>query len=776
MPPFEPVSTLSSQPCKPNIEEEPPHLPIKSHSRFQPCICAAALAFLSVSTSTWAAPLVNTEEITTTLGDFNTTDVINEGTINTFLEHGMMAGNSNDPDSDVLAVNRGSITTTGSDSNGISVNAQKGATVTNTTGARISASGGRARGISVDHTETARVDNQVEAEISVSGAGSRGIYVNSKVATVSNGEQARISASDVNSRTVDVNSTEAATVTNNGIISSTGTHGVGINLKSQKVGTVINNGIIEAKGKGVTGIDASMEEGNILVTHHGIISTSGEESIAIFAAGSGDPDKITTVSNDGVISTSGIESHALYLSNITGMTNTGTITTDKENSHGIYIDGGTTSVANTGIISVTGSGSVELYVSSNTTANVTTWATAFEPTGTNRVFGVASDATLHFDNTHLILNPASGPGLTFDISDMVEKDPAATVTGHIASISSGIPMLATHLSLIDPDAPDLWDNQQVSFSVITPRSYGQQANVTAVRNMQNRFWLASRTLSSALTTAHTATNEWSSFAQSYHLNAGATGNARSSSDSTGFVFGGTKRVNPDVLAGFHAGYDHTDMDAKHLGLKGDAESWLLGLHGRYDFTKESFIRGQLSASVSRSDYDFTMTGDSAKDRRTEYALFANATGGYDFRINESSKVTPEIGLAYLYMKNPSMNVDWTREANRDLNVSTDSSHYSAAFATAALKWTGSFKQADATVSPTLAAGIRQILTNGRIKGDMEFYGSHYGSYITDDRTVGTLEAGLKFTRKNLSMAIRYNGNFGSDTHDNIVWGEFGYAF
>lgn len=66
--------------------------------------------------------------------------------------------------------------------------------------------------------------------------------------------------------------------------------------------------------------------------------------------------------------------------------------------------------------------------------------------------------------------------------------------------------------------------------------------------------------------------------------------------------------------------------------------------------------------------------------------------------------------------------------------------------------------------------------NIHLDSGKQYLSNRYRSYITDDRTVGIIEAGLTFTQKNMSMASRYNGSFGSEAHDNVIWGEFGYSF
>lgn len=59
---------------------------------------------------------------------------------------------------------------------------------------------------------------------------------------------------------------------------------------------------------------------------------------------------------------------------------------------------------------------------------------------------------------------------------------------------------------------------------------------------------------------------------------------------------------------------------------------------------------------------------------------------------------------------------------------------------------------------------------------MTFMGQRYHGSSSEDKTVKTIEAGVKLTRGRTSAAIRYNGNFGNTISDHIVWAESGFVF
>ncbi len=568
---------------------------------------------------------------------------------------------------------------------------------------------------------------------------------------------------------------ENATLVNDGVVRTGGASIFG--LFGNTGSTLANNGTVETSGERSVGM---LGENGTRLANTGIIRTAGDGASGMTGkTGSSVVNGGLIETSGGIVATNPINGYTNYASGITiegdnaTVVNTGSILTSGEQAHGIYLAGRGTAVSSTGFIA--SKSGAELYVGGKTpsdaaSATVTAWATE---AGKNGVFRVENNATLTFDRARLILRaPADGiTGKTYRFADMADTSRGGTINGSIASVSSVMPMLSVQSSGNTPDT------LKYRMRVDAVRSYGQQASVAAVRNAQNRFWLSNRTIAAALTGLYaSSSSEWSAFGQSYSLNAGASGNAPSSSDSVGLILGATRRIGQNGLAGFHAGIETTDMNAHESGVSSDSTSWLLGLHGSVNVSPAAFLRGQLTGMVSRSDYDFSMMDDTASDKRTEYAFFANVTGGYDVKVNEAHTITPEIGLAYLYMKNPSMDANWSAAGNRYMDVHVDSDSYQAVFATATLRWTGTFGGPLTSVKPTVALGVRQTLTDGEIDGGMRFVGNRYGSYVADDKTVGTVEAGLQFQQGNMTMAVKYNGNFGQDTHDSVVWGEIGYAF
>jgi Autotransporter beta-domain. len=109
-------------------------------------------------------------------------------------------------------------------------------------------------------------------------------------------------------------------------------------------------------------------------------------------------------------------------------------------------------------------------------------------------------------------------------------------------------------------------------------------------------------------------------------------------------------------------------------------------------------------------------------------------GGYDFKLNQNNTLTPELGLSALWSHIPASNVEYN--VLTPLNQSYTSQDYTAVYANAMLRWTGAFELGELMLQPRAMLGVRQTLSDGKIKSSMTFAGNQFNSSITDDRTVG----------------------------------------
>ena len=693
-------------------------------------------------------------------------------TLNNISSSGLYAANSGTSPAGISVTNNGTITGKGSDNVGISASGS-GITVTNS--GTLNMQGRYNAGIVVNGAGSTVANT---GQINISGTSGKGAEIFGTGTTFTNTGTLNISGMTGTA----IEAGPQTTIYQNGTLTVTGADGTGVTLETGA--TLSNTGTITTTqdySYPVLGYDD-----NITVTNSGTISTAGTETAAIALSGNN-----SNITNTGTLSTSGDYAYGISISGDGGsVTNNGNILTTGENAHGILVTGQNITIASTGKISATGAGSHELAIGSadgSTTgsATLTAWSVTLSPNqwtdADSRPFAVGPGSTLTFANTRLILRPGStASGFAFNqrynVADMIDND--GTVTGSIgsdapdAAIAGAMPMLKAQLYGSSASGAG---NQQVSLSIEPEDNHGQGANSAAVHRAAARMWLLNRTLGNALDALVTA-SDWTFFIQPYYQHSRVTGSASSRSDSEGLILGATGRLTDRLTLGWHAGLEHTDTSVSGHGLKSDANAWMAGLHGRYSILPGWHLQGQASATVSKSDYRFAMEGDSSDDKRTEYGVFASLKSIWDIALTERQTLSPEIGLAWAWMRNPAMDANWRQPVNQDMNLHFEKRDFTAVYGTADLRWKGNFTHAGNTYLPTFAVGVRQNLADGHVDSGFTFMDKRYTANLTEDRTSGIIDAGLRITRGNLSGALRYNGEFGSHYTDHIIWAEIGSTF
>lgn len=693
-------------------------------------------------------------------------------TLNNISTAGLYAANSGTSPATISVTNNGTITGKGRDNVGISASGS-GITVTNN--GTLNMQGSNNGGIVVNGAGNTVANT---GQINISGTSGKGAEIFGTGTTFTN--TGTFSVSGTYGTAIEAG--PQTTIYQNGTLNITSTSGTGVMLESGA--TLYNTGTITTTqdySYPVLGYDD-----NITVTNSGTISTAGTETAAIALSGNN-----SRITNTGTLTTSGEAAYGISISGDgSSVTNNGSIITTGENAHGILVTGQNITIASTGKISATGAGSHELAIGSadgSTTgsATLTAWSVTLSPNqwtnADSRPIAVGPGSTLNFANTRLILRPGStASGFAFNqrynVADMIDND--GTITGGISSdtpdaaIAGAMPMLKAQLYGSSASGAG---NQQVSLSIEPEDNHGQGANSAAVHRAAARMWLLNRTLGNALD-ALVAASDWTFFIQPYYQHSRVTGSASSRADSEGLILGATGKITDKLTLGWHAGLEHTDTTVSGHGLKSDANAWMAGLHGRYSIMPGWHLQGQTSATVSRSDYRFAMEGDSSDDERTEYGLFASLKSIWDIALTERQTLSPEIGLAWAWMRNPAMDANWRQPGNQDMNLHFEKRDFTAVYGTADLRWKGNFTHAGNTYLPTFAVGVRQNLADGHVDSGFTFMDKHYTANLTEDRTSGIVDAGLRITRGNLSGALRYNGEFGSHYTDHIIWAEIGSTF
>lgn len=707
----------------------------------------------------------------------NTGNITNNGAINLNGRYGvgLFARDTGDVAESVTLTNNGTIH--GATASDVGMAAEgKGIALVNSASGIILMDGHDNGGIVASGDDSTVINN---GAITVSGYGSKGIAAFGNHSVLANNGDIIVTGYGSNA----IEAGNHVSVIQTGNIRVTGTDGTGVLLESGA--SLDNSGSIITTQSGSHAIYGFGDDISITNTH--TLQTGGENAIGIALSG----EKIHIL-NRGQITTTGQYGEGISISGDgSTVSNAGSITTSGKEAHGIFITGGNVTVSNTGRITVTGPGSHELMVG-NSDGSVTghvfvnTWSLALSPGQWNdpasRPFAVGPGSTLTFSGTRLILRPgntASGFefGKRYDVADMIDNA-GGSVTGSIGSdtpdstIAGAMPMLRANLYGGSADGAL---NQQVSLSLDENGNHGQGANNGSVHRTAARLWLLERTLGDSFDTL-VAAPDWSFFVQPYYQHSRVTGNARSKSDSEGLIAGATRPIGDNLRLGWHAGLEHTDLAASRHGLKSDTNAWQAGLHGKYSLTPCWALHGQITGTVARSNYDFSMEGDAASDKRTEYGIFTRLKSSWDIPVTARHTLSPEIGLAWLWMRNPAMNAHWKQEHNQEMNLHFEKRDFSAIYGTADLRWRGKYPSGDTVIRPTVALGVRQNLLDGHVESGFTFMGNRYTSYLDEDRTTGTADIGVRITRNNLSGTLRYNGKYGNHFTSHIIWAEFGATF
>ncbi len=600
-----------------------------------------------------------------------------------------------------------------------------------------------------------------------------------------------------------------ATLTNSGVITAKGDSGFGMMIRNNA--TLTNSGVITATGTGnsaygMWGLD------NTILTNSGTVTAIAKTTAYGMMGGQN-----STLANSGVITATSTSSSAYGMngSNNAIVTNRGTVTAiakttaygmtggqnstltnsgvitasaDSASAQGMRLQGGT--AANFGLIrvSVPDPANVhELFNNSSLyTVRITDWATDLRDFTKYKVFG-SRGGTLDFSGSTFILRPGTRKrgfvwGKEYAVADMVDGNVGQ---GTVASATAEVPWLRAQLTGTD------WRDQKLSLHPNFTRktNIGQGVSRQGVALVAHQMFSLTDALgvqqSPSPAPAHITTasgpdarpdkNGWSGFLTpyfSYVDNSDLDYNAT----IVGFMAGATRRFTKQFSAGAHVGFSHADVSADLADQNGDTLTGLLGLHAVYTLTPEWYVRGQLTGFLSRASNDwksglpvYPLYTDADVDSRGVYASLAT---GYDWRINESNIITPEIGLSWLWSHQDAYSLNWEdRFGNRlpgyDLNYKAED--YTALYGTAMVRWQGAFALGDSVFRPSLGLGLRQTLTDNDIKSRLTTNGSSFSTRVSEDDTTALAEAGLAWQRGNTTLGFTYTGDYGSDQRVHAGW-------
>ena len=248
-------------------------------------------------------------------------------------------------------------------------------------------------------------------------------------------------------------------------------------------------------------------------------------------------------------------------------------------------------------------------------------------------------------------------------------------------------------------------------------------------------------------------------------------------DLVGFMTGLEHQAGSN-LYGFHLGYSHAGLDFTGNGYNGNEEDQellsagmhLMGSRGHWTW------RGQMSGFYGWHDYE-GLTGVNLEQRENadynSYGVNTTLLGGYLLPIGKQM-LLPEAGIQYLWLHRDSFTTD-AADPGWDVRNSSLDEHQVSVLAS--LRWLTRLQVGEVEVTPSLAAGVRCLLTDDELDVHQSMSGSGPVSVKTgQDDVSGTVSASVKFRKEQLSSELAYGGEFGDETTMHSAWLRFYYLF
>jgi outer membrane autotransporter protein len=248
-------------------------------------------------------------------------------------------------------------------------------------------------------------------------------------------------------------------------------------------------------------------------------------------------------------------------------------------------------------------------------------------------------------------------------------------------------------------------------------------------------------------------------------------------DLVGFVTGAERR-NGSTLYGFHLGYGHAGIDFTGTGYRDNQEDQELlsgGFHAMGRAGNWTW-RGQVGGFYGWHDYDGLTGANLTVHEQVDYDSYgaqASLLAGYLLQSG-SHVLLPEAGLDYLWLHRDS----FTTDADYDVwDMHSDSLDEHQVSVRASLRWLTRRQMGEVEVTPSLAAGVRYLVTDDELDVHQSVTGSAPFSVATDlDEVSGTVSASLRLRKQNLATELAYGGEFGDDTTVHSAWLRFSYLY
>jgi len=635
----------------------------------------------------------------------------------------------------------------------------------------------------------------------------------------------------VNDGAVDLTATGGTTSTSSVYIHYADVSANGI---YSRAGDVFNSGAITVSARGGTatnttaGTSASANASAFgirtmaAVTNSGAITVTARGGTAngvtgnASACGIYQDESSPGVTNSGAITVSAIgataNAYGIYhgrpipASSNSGVTNSGAITVRASgadaNAYGIYIIDhilNVTDVTNSGIIrAVAATSAYEVYVNSGHVRLVDTYNLNLDGDPATGSIYVRNDAFLDLNGAALTLTSV-GDDFRWDTEYQLFAGDGP-VSGDFSSVSALNPNVVVTYNdgaLADPSddtvslayrpigSPFLQGAEALRHSLALTGNLVNQRLVSAY--LQPRLATVGaprpRLYAAAGNTASDASYDSSRPSHSYFLipyynriadDASPIGY---DSDAVGFVTGYERRGARHV-AGCHLGYGRNDVDFSGTGFADNDEDQDLlsgGIHAMGSLADWTW-RTRVTGFYAWHDYTGRTgvglnVGESAD--YDSYGVAANLMGGYPVRLG-NHLLLPEAGLDYLWLYRESFTTD-ADNPGWDLHSSALDEHQVSAVAS--LRWLARFPVAEFILTPSLAAGLRCLLTDDEIDAHQSMPGTAPITVSAEqDDLTGTVAASLLIGKGNFSTELAYAGEYGDDTTAHTAWWRLNFQF
>jgi len=466
-------------------------------------------------------------------------------------------------------------------------------------------------------------------------------------------------------------------------------------------------------------------------------------------------------------------------------------------AYGLYFSSENT-LTNTGIIRASGDMAYEVLVVSGTTTLVDTYNVALDGDPTQASLGVTDGATLALNDATLTTTAIDGETLWDTEYRLFETEGTGAVTGSFADAQAVNP----NTSVIYYDQATVDSADDTVALAYAPTASAASASARAEKQVVSQ---AIDIVKTHMTTT-LLQDVLSPLSSPLLADAGSvvpTGLGQGPFDSDAGVFvepyysridkdadplgydatlwgfsGGYERHIENSLVGLHLSYGRSDIDYTGPGHASNSEDQDVLTGGFTGLTRWDEWTLRYGASVFYGWHDYTgLTGLSLDEREEacydSYGAVASVMAGHIMRRGDQVFL-PEVGLNYLWSHRQRYTTEAT-DPGWNTTYSAMSEHDVQAEAT--LRWLSGFMHGDMHVVPSVAVGVRHLLTDAESSVWQSVPGASPVLVTSErDRTALTLSGSVALTKNGRALLLAYDGEYSDDARRHNFWLRYSWPF